>query len=117
MIRRPPRSTLFPYTTLFRSLLQLVLEAQPLVRRQGRILQLLLEPRDTRAQAQDLLLLLVCLALEVLDAHVLRCHRAERAEPQHGILDLRDRDAQDEVGATAPARRVHVDGGDVAAVA
>src|SRR3989442_13004781 len=29
MIRRPPRSTLFPYTTLFRSLVQL---AQPLVR-------------------------------------------------------------------------------------
>src|SRR3712207_8481716 len=27
MIRRPPRSTLFPYTTLFRSLLQRVLAA------------------------------------------------------------------------------------------
>src|SRR3712207_8637537 len=26
MIRRPPRSTLFPYTTLFRSILQLVFE-------------------------------------------------------------------------------------------
>src|SRR5438477_8960865 len=32
MLRRPPRSTLFPYTTLFRSLLQLGdPEAQPLV--------------------------------------------------------------------------------------
>src|SRR2546430_11911967 len=29
MIRRPPRSTLFPYTTLFRSLLQVVLVGQP----------------------------------------------------------------------------------------
>src|SRR3712207_7452499 len=29
MIRRPPRSTLFPYTTLFRSVLQ-VLDEQPL---------------------------------------------------------------------------------------
>src|SRR3712207_9280392 len=29
MIRRPPRSTLFPYTTLFRSLLQVVQEAPP----------------------------------------------------------------------------------------
>src|SRR2546427_9485119 len=27
MIRRPPRSTLFPYTTLFRSILQLVARA------------------------------------------------------------------------------------------
>src|SRR5256886_17317336 len=27
MIRRPPRSTLFPYTTLFRSLMQVALEA------------------------------------------------------------------------------------------
>src|SRR2546427_6534286 len=29
MIRRPPRSTLFPYTTLFRSQHQLSLEAEP----------------------------------------------------------------------------------------
>src|ERR1039458_10604193 len=33
MIRRPPRSTLFPYTTLFRSLYQL---ADPSARRLGR---------------------------------------------------------------------------------
>src|SRR2546425_6870413 len=31
MIRRPPRSTLFPYTTLFRSRLDFVLEAPQLV--------------------------------------------------------------------------------------
>src|SRR2546429_9577505 len=29
MIRRPPRSTLFPYTTLFRSLLQKAVELAP----------------------------------------------------------------------------------------
>src|SRR2546429_6364034 len=29
MIRRPPRSTLFPYTTLFRSLLELVARLRP----------------------------------------------------------------------------------------
>src|SRR3712207_7391429 len=29
MIRRPPRSTLFPYTTLFRSDRRLLLEAEP----------------------------------------------------------------------------------------
>src|SRR3712207_7879088 len=38
MIRRPPRSTLFPYTTLFRSLLELLgLRHQALVRRLGRL--------------------------------------------------------------------------------
>src|SRR3712207_7899822 len=31
MIRRPPRSTLFPYTTLFRSLLPAVHEERPLL--------------------------------------------------------------------------------------
>src|SRR5438132_5341598 len=34
MLRRPPRSTLFPYTTLFRSLFHLVVE-RPLVSRVG----------------------------------------------------------------------------------
>src|SRR2546430_7734608 len=29
MIRRPPRSTLFPYTTLFRSLLEVILDEAP----------------------------------------------------------------------------------------
>src|SRR3989442_4752220 len=35
MIRRPPRSTLFPYTTLFRSSLFLTATRQPLVKRHG----------------------------------------------------------------------------------
>src|SRR5690349_24214000 len=35
MIRRPPRSTLFPYTTLFRSLLALGLSALQLVLERG----------------------------------------------------------------------------------
>src|SRR4051794_41708676 len=34
MIRRPPRSTLFPYTTLFRSFEDLQLEARDLLRSQ-----------------------------------------------------------------------------------
>src|SRR3989442_10750405 len=33
MIRRPPRSTLFPYTTLFRSLLKIVLAYEVAFRR------------------------------------------------------------------------------------
>src|SRR5260221_7846999 len=39
MIRRPPRSTLFPYTTLFRSL-------KPLFGSQGRGLRLIRRPED-----------------------------------------------------------------------
>src|SRR5256885_7681396 len=31
MIRRPPRSTLFPYTTLFRSLLEQPVERRPVI--------------------------------------------------------------------------------------
>src|SRR3712207_7004393 len=45
MIRRPPRSTLFPYTTLFRSP-QLV--AEPRVRRRELLLQ-----RPARARARE----------------------------------------------------------------
>src|SRR3712207_7921477 len=37
MIRRPPRSTLFPYTTLFRSLLQKAPDRLVLVHAQNRI--------------------------------------------------------------------------------
>src|SRR2546422_6120225 len=37
MIRRPPRSTLFPYTTLFRSHLGLLLLWQPFLRAEQRI--------------------------------------------------------------------------------
>src|SRR5687768_17969223 len=36
MIRGPPRSTLFPYTTLFRSLRQWLYERDVLVRQEGR---------------------------------------------------------------------------------
>src|SRR3712207_8866023 len=38
MIRRPPRSTLFPYTTLFRSLLPGRLRPHPARHRRGRLL-------------------------------------------------------------------------------
>src|SRR5256885_9766835 len=49
MIRRPPRSTLFPYTTLFRSLLQLLSPAhQP--RRQIRAVCAAREPHRQRDQ-------------------------------------------------------------------
>src|SRR3712207_7586079 len=42
MIRRPPRSTLFPYTTLFRSGLRQLLDAQPLPLVGGEVVEVLL---------------------------------------------------------------------------
>src|SRR3712207_9535344 len=49
MIRRPPRSTLFPYTTLFRSLRELVREPGRLDEALGGVLVL-----DERAVVRDL---------------------------------------------------------------
>src|SRR3989454_5547984 len=48
MIRRPPRSTLFPYTTLFRSLRA----ARPRHHRGGRAGPLVVEPRALHLQAR-----------------------------------------------------------------
>src|SRR3712207_8146202 len=60
MIRRPPRSTLFPYTTLFRSLGELARQedllgvpAGELPRRRLRSGGLHLEPLDDRARSLD----------------------------------------------------------------
>src|SRR3989454_6285097 len=50
MIRRPPRSTLFPYTTLFRS--QRVLEVVPSGQRHRRHRSVLVEPDQTSAGAR-----------------------------------------------------------------
>src|SRR5436309_4201906 len=47
MIRRPPRSTLFPYTTLFRSIVQVVEMRTP--RASGR----LTNPRGRRSSTSD----------------------------------------------------------------
>src|SRR5260221_3248547 len=41
MIRRPPRSTLFPYTTLFRSLFQLLCGGRRLLAQLGHTVQML----------------------------------------------------------------------------
>src|SRR3712207_7954466 len=46
MIRRPPRSTLFPYTTLFRSKPRLVKSHEPFDARYGRVVYLVRHPTD-----------------------------------------------------------------------
>src|SRR3989454_12403030 len=50
MIRRPPRSTLFPYTTLFRSLPRRRRRARPAAVRRGRALDAREPARDQGAQ-------------------------------------------------------------------
>src|SRR2546429_2027223 len=51
MIRRPPRSTLFPYTTLFRSLLQVKFGATPGYGSQYNAVRSRLCPRATRKES------------------------------------------------------------------
>ena len=96
---------------------ELILELHTLLARQRHARKTLLETGDRGAQLEDRVLLLVRDALQILDAHVLRRHVAELAEPQDCFLHLRHRDAQNEDRASAQPGRVHVDGRDVAAVA
>src|SRR5258708_29690605 len=46
MIRRPPRSTLFPYTTLFRSLVPLLIDELPMLAALGPYTEQGIEIRD-----------------------------------------------------------------------
>src|SRR2546421_12250758 len=76
MIRRPPRSTLFPYTTLFRSWYRLAIPTLP-----GRGNASRLGPRDFRerggAEARRFALLLAAQRLEHLlggDRHFVDAH-------------------------------------------
>src|SRR3712207_7244594 len=69
MIRRPPRSTLFPYTTLFRSHPATRLEARVLVSEDIDVVKILF-PGDQRAVA-----------------HVVAIVRLEVAEPIRQVVD------------------------------
>src|SRR5690349_22089343 len=51
MIRRPPRSTLFPYTTLFRSKVQMQLDTIPRITDQQQLLPLARNRDPTSANA------------------------------------------------------------------
>src|SRR2546430_11267551 len=54
MIRRPPRSTLFPYTTLFRSPAKLAKDVQPRVSNQGSSMpHASAAKRATRARSEE----------------------------------------------------------------
>src|SRR5260221_5844431 len=66
MIRRPPRSTLFPYTTLFRSVREQLLENGPKSARTGAPLQCLLRDGPQRGALEGELHLLEAEQLRVL---------------------------------------------------
>src|SRR3989475_12710668 len=85
MIRRPPRSTLFPYTTLFRSRLR------RLRARSGRLRRLLLGPvleLDAASAAGGQLPALLRRYLGVAEARTEHGHSSNRAVPSaapHGL--------------------------------
>src|SRR3712207_9076868 len=81
MIRRPPRSTLFPYTTLFRSPVAAVERLDLLAVRRG---------ADRAWQGQQL--------QGVVEGHRLRRHRREQARRPRALLAALGHDRRD-VGA------------------
>src|SRR2546422_8525524 len=82
MIRRPPRSTLFPYTTLFRSEARRDLRAHNArLDKADRIDHIL---RGPVARADDLELLLR--DLDGVDARVLRDRKSTRLNSSHGYI-------------------------------
>src|SRR2546430_17163323 len=91
MIRRPPRSTLFPYTTLFRSVLGdgrvpelLVDDDVATLRTEGhlhRVCQLVHAPLEPRAG--------LCIEFEVLGSHLFLPRSAELRDDV-GFLDQDD---------------------------
>src|SRR2546429_6777655 len=93
MIRRPPRSTLFPYTTLFRSLLEWRSEARA-TDRPGRAAAGRIRPRATaRARSEEHTselqsrLHLVCrLLLEKKKNYDIYEHQLRRQIPQTPLL-------------------------------
>src|SRR5260221_8149050 len=89
MIRRPPRSTLFPYTTLFRSLL-----VQP-------ALQFIPEPL-----VRPLIDVIVQRTLHVIAAAVHRAHRAKRKSSRMAGVDQFVRDRRRLRQDSEPAERI-----------
>src|SRR5258708_18316736 len=80
MIRRPPRSTLFPYTTLFRSLLE---HAD---RRELRVAQVALEVRIARALGERRLVITLGPDQAPLLAHDDRDRKSTRLNSSHQII-------------------------------
>src|SRR2546422_4916026 len=88
MIRRPPRSTLFPYTTLFRSVLSLKRGSMAEAERDFRA-ELDAHPRDVRARYN---LAFVLLSQQRIDAatpllrEVIADRKSTRLNSSHGYI-------------------------------
>src|SRR5256885_904910 len=84
MIRRPPRSTLFPYTTLFRSTLPRGPPPQPTKRRNPRPRRALPDRKSTRLNSSHLVISYAVFCLKKNDRVVARagagCGRGRDAE-------------------------------------
>src|ERR1051326_9575820 len=101
MIRRPPRSTLFPYTTLFRSLQQTLLRDDQTIR--GRLNE---DPRDLArsAQVKASSELPDAPAAKILDGHVRNLPNKEAFEIHHWAGSLEENGAWIELTWPSPQR-------------
>src|SRR2546425_6964062 len=94
MIRRPPRSTLFPYTTLFRSLLVFLEVLQLRQHRRGRGHEVGLDQQRSEEHTSELqsLAYLVCrLLLEKKNRHLLTPNAPPSARCQRRLSDSPNR--------------------------
>src|ERR1022692_1038419 len=69
MIRRPPRSTLFPYTTLFRSLLPCLLQMTGICQGEGFLVGHQVDRKSTRLNSSHLVIsyAVFCLKKKICD--------------------------------------------------
>src|SRR5438046_7841581 len=95
MIRRPPRSTLFPYTTLFRSNLSVQVPEVPLDRGEHRVQVGEIRSEEHTSELQSLTNLVCRLLLETKKKqnnktipHTQRKNRASRAKPYRQDNDV-----------------------------
>src|SRR2546422_8292993 len=79
MIRRPPRSTLFPYTTLFRSILICTEEARELIKDASRTADLPEYVREARDEY----------GMQTFDQHLMELVADERSEEHTSELQSR----------------------------
>src|SRR5688572_31988002 len=87
MIRRPPRPTLFPYTTLFRSLEIDVLDLRPVrVHGHGAQQHLLLRARDFERQDRGVEALVTQVEIEVLVVELDVDRKSTRVNSSHSQI-------------------------------
>src|ERR1039457_7345474 len=84
MIRRPPRSTLFPYTTLFRSTFPDYLTT----RREWPPLRVCTDRKSTRLNSSHLVISYAVFCLKKKKKHILRVQLINNAHSTHRTTDF-----------------------------